>query len=140
MCFFIALALVGCEPLVAGDAPIAARVQDDVFSITVCRSWPLTKVLVQTRSSGFGQQWEDVWVAEGHLDLRPGDVLTSASAPADLSVTSWGEFTLEPGDNLTITLVGEDYETLDAIVQVPASGFPKNGWLQADGTVTDSAC
>ena len=139
-CVGLPLLLTGCDPLVSGEDPIAAQLNGSVFSITVCQPWTLTSVLVQTRSSKWGGQWDNVWVADGRTELLSGDVLSSVAPPDGLSISNWAKPTLEPGDSLTITLIGLNAETLDAIVQVPDSGMPSDGWLQADGTITDSAC
>jgi len=51
-----------------------------------------------------------------------------------------GEPDLTPSSELTITLVADDDETLEASLTVPLSGLPTNEWLRADGTIADSAC
>jgi hypothetical protein len=142
MCVLLTLELAGCNfhPLVSGNDPIAARLENGVFSVMVCQPWSLTAVLVETRSSKLGSEWEEVWVADGQMDLKPGDALSSDFSPTGLSVSTWNVPSLEPHDDLSITLVGLHSETLDSIVRVPESGFPESGWLQADGTVTETAC
>jgi hypothetical protein len=132
--------LAGCDPLVSGDDPIAARLEGGVFTVAVCRSWNLTSVLVETRSAEPGSDWVSAWVGNGQTSLVTGDVLTSDSPPPGFSASAWNIPALDSNDELTITLVGEDQETLDAIIRVPESGFPDAGWLQPDGTITHEAC
>jgi hypothetical protein len=136
----LAMTLVACDPLVSNEDPIAVRLNDGVFELSVCTPWPLTRVLVQTRATAFGSQWQDALVAEGRTELASGDVLTSQSPPVGLTSSSWAQPQLAPGDELEVTLGGDDDQTLNASIVVPMSGLPRGGWLQADGTETDSAC
>ncbi len=132
--------LAGCNATPAERDPIAARLNDGVLEVTVCTAWPLTKVLVETRSAGFVSQAVTVWQAEGSLRLSSGDVLSSTSPPAGLTASTWDEPHMAPADELFITLTGENEQTLAVILAVPMEGFPRSDWLQADGSVTESAC
>lgn len=136
----LATTLVACDPLVSNEDPIAVRLNDGVFEIAVCTPWPLTRVLVQTRATGFVSQWQDALVAEGSTQLASGAVLTSQSPPAGMVSSTWSEPVLAPADELEVTLVGDDDQTLNASIVVPLSGLPRADWLQADGTVTGTAC
>lgn len=133
-------ALAGCDPLVSGDDPISVNSNAGVFTITVCEQWTLTSVLVQTRPSAFGAKWEDVLIAEGRSVLEPGETLSASAPPVGMTDSVWLEPTLEPNDRLTITLGGENDDTLDAILTVPEGGLPSEQWLQADGRITAIPC
>ncbi len=132
--------LAGCSPVVSDNDPIAARLVDGELQITVCTPWTLTSVLVEARTAGFVTQSEKVWVAEGRSEISGGDVLSSDAPPSGLVASAWGEPHLAPDSDLTIALVGENDETLEASLVVPMSGFPDEEWLQTDGSVTEAAC
>lgn len=136
----LAPGLAGCGSLSSGDDPIAVRLHNGSLEVAVCTPWSLSSVLVQTRVPGFTGRSEDVWVADGTAELASGDVLRSSSPPAGLEATSWVEPQLGPGDELTVTLGGPDGTALNASLSVPLSGLPTEEWLQADGSVTKSAC
>ncbi len=132
--------LAGCGALASVDDPLAARLNDGELEIAVCTPWQLTTVLVETRATGFVNAQQSVWVAEGRADLAPGDILSSIAPLDGLEATSWTRAQLAPSDELSVTLGGEDDETLEAAFAVPMSGLPTKGWLQSDGTLTEAAC
>ena len=136
----IASTLAGCESLAAVDDPIAVRRSDGELQVTVCTAVTLTSLLVEARAAGVVSQSQKAWVAEGHSAIAAGEVLSSGSPPTGLEASAWGEPDLTPSSELTIALVGDNDETLEASFTVPLSGLPTSDWLQSDGTITESAC
>lgn len=136
----LAPTLAACDSLAAVEDPIAVRRSDGELQVTVCTAITLTSVLLEARAAGIVSQSQTAWLAEGRSDIAAGDVLSSDSPPSGLDASSWGEPDLAPSSELTITLIGENDETLEASLTVPLSGVPTADWLQADGTITKNAC
>ena len=136
----IASTLAGCDSLAAEEDPIAVRRSDGELQVTVCTALTLTSVLVEARAAGVVSQSQKAWVAEGRSEIAAGEVLASDSPPSGLDASAWGEPDLTPSSELTITLVGDNDETLEASLTVPLSGVPTKEWLQADGSITERAC
>ena len=132
--------LAGCDAESAERAPIAARLSDGALEVAICTDMTLTAVLVETRAAGFVNQAATVWEAEGRLELKSGDVLSSTSPPQGLAASTWGEPHMTPGGELFITLTGENEEALDVTLVVPLEGFPRAEWLHADRSLTAGAC
>ena len=135
------LTLAGCDPNLPDteNFEMAVGLHRDVVVVVTCEDISVHSVRLSWRNRDDGVE-DNSWMADGALELREGQELSSASPPEGLDVTSWKTFDLAAADRVGFYALRGSGQGIGVNVVVPADGVPEGSWLHSDGTVGDAPC